>query len=249
MAAISYEDRIRARIRDWEKQLLKPPGLLGRTSKTIQTKINEKIPAKVHAALTSAVKGVFHTVLFTLDFVPKGLPQTGMTLQERDEAAETLLNKYKKIAAAEGAGTGAGGFTLGLVDFPALIAIKMKFLFELARIYGYPTSDYRERLFLLYIFQLAFSGHEHKLATYETVCHWDKVALSFPPGEHAIRSVDWEKLQQEYRDSIDFRKMLQLVPGIGAIVGAWANYSLLEELGEAGMNAFRKRHLKEEKYG
>jgi uncharacterized protein (DUF697 family) len=243
MTINAYEDSVRFRLAEWERRLLKPPGLLERTSKTVQTKINEKIPAKVHAALTSAVKGIFHTVLFTLDYVPKGLPQAGLTLQERDEKAAALVNTYKKIAAAEGAGTGAGGFALGLVDFPALIAIKMKCLFELAHLYGYSTRDYRERLFLLYVFQLAFSGRDHKTGVYRTIQSWDATAELYPPGELALQTIEWEKLQQEYRDAIDFRKMLQLVPGIGAIVGAWANYGLLEELGEAAINSFRLRLL------
>lgn len=241
----SYENSIRVRLAEWERRLLKPPGLLERTSKSIQTKINEKIPAKVHAAITSAVKSVFSTVLFTLQYVPKSLPLTGLTLRERDEKAEQLVNTYKKIAAAEGAGTGAGGFALGLVDFPALIAIKMKFLFELAHTYGFSTRDYRERLFLLYVFQLAFSGREHRSFVYDKVRFWDDHAMLYPPGEQALQAVDWEKLQQEYRDSIDFRKMLQLVPGIGAIVGAWANYGLLETLGETAINSFRLRLLRE----
>lgn len=241
---VTYEDSLRARLDDWERRLLKPPGLLERTSKTVQTKINEKIPAKVHQAITSAVKGIFHTVLFTLDFVPQSLPQTGLTLKERDEKAAALVNTYKKIAAAEGAGTGAGGFALGLVDFPALIAIKMKCLFELAHVYGYSTRDYRERLFLLYVFQLAFSGREHRIGVYRIVRDWDTFADQFPAGEHALQTVDWVKLQQEYRDAIDFRKMLQLLPGIGAIVGAWANYGLLEELGETAISSFHLRLLK-----
>lgn len=243
MSRISYEDTVRARLAEWERRLLKPPGLLERTSKSVQTKINEKIPAKVHTAITSTVKGIFHTVLFSLDYVPKGLPQAGLTLQERDDKAAALVNTYKKIAAAEGAGTGAGGIVLGLVDFPALIAIKMKCLFELAHLYGYSTRDYRERLFLLYVFQLAFSGRDHKTGIYRTIRSWDSVSLQYPAGEQPLQTIDWEKLQQEYRDSIDFRKMLQLVPGIGAIVGAWANYGLLEELGEAAINSFRLRIL------
>lgn len=243
MSTISYDDSIRSLLADWERRLMKPPGLLARTSKKVQTKINENIPAKVHAALTSAVKGIFHTVLFTLDYVPKGLPQTGLSLRERDDKAAALVNTYKKIAAAEGAGTGAGGFALGLVDFPALIAIKMKCLFELSHLYGHSTRDYRERLFLLYVFQLAFSGLDHKADIYRTIRNWDAVALQYPAGEQALQTIDWEKLQQEYRDAIDFRKMLQLVPGIGAIVGAWANYGLLEELGEAAINSFRLRLL------
>lgn len=239
----AYEQSVRVQLAEWERRLFKQPGLLERTSKSLQTKINEKIPAKVHQAITSAVKGIFHTVLFTLDYVPQGLPQTGLTLRERDEKAAALLNTYKKIAAAEGAGTGAGGIALGLVDFPALIAIKMKYLFELAHLYGYSTRDYRERLFLLYVFQLAFSGRDHRLDVYRTVRDWDSFSMSLYAGEQGLQTLDWAKLQQEYRDAIDFRKMLQLVPGIGAIVGAWANYSLLEELGDAATNAFRLRVL------
>lgn len=238
-----YEHEVRSRIDDWERNLLKPPGLLERTSKQVQSKINEKIPAKVHAALTSAVKSIFRTVLFTLDYVPATPPQTGLTLRQRDEQAALLVNRYKKIAAAEGAGTGAGGFALGLVDFPALIAIKMKCLFELSHIYGFSTRDYRQRLFLLYIFQLAFSGKEHKTDIYAAVRSWDEYVLRFPQEEEALHRIDWEKMQQEYRDSIDFRKMLQLLPGIGAIVGAWANYGLLEELGQTAIHSFQLRLL------
>lgn len=125
--------------------------------------------------------------MFTLDFVPKGLPQTGLTLKQRDDKAAALVNTYKKIAAAEGAGTGAGGFALGLVDFPALIAIKMKCLFELAHQYGYSTHDYRERLFLLYVFQLAFSGRDHKVRVYRILRDYDVFAGQYPAGEQAGR--------------------------------------------------------------
>ncbi|MFB9751105.1 EcsC family protein [Paenibacillus hodogayensis] len=243
MSDLSYEQSIRRDLAAWERKILKPPGLFGRTSKNVQTKINEVIPAKVHSALTAAVKSIFHTVLFTLEYVPQSLPRVGLSLRERDELAAAAINTYKKIAAAEGAGTGAGGFVLGLVDFPALIAIKMKLLFELAHLYGFSTRDYRERLFLLYVFQLAFSGHEHKTQVYAVIRDWDAVSMQYPAGEQALHAMDWTKLQQEYRDAIDLRKLLQLLPGIGAIVGAWANYGLLEELGEAATQSFRLRLL------
>ena len=47
--------------------------------------------------------------------------------------------------------------------------------------------------------------------------------------------------QREYRDAIDFRKTLQLIPGLGAVVGAWANYGLVDDLGIIGMNCYRLR--------
>lgn len=37
--------------------------------------------------------------------------------------------------------------------------------------------------------------------------------------------------------------MLQLLPGIGAMVGAVANYNLLDQLGETAMNSYRLRLL------
>ena len=151
----------------------------------------------------------------------------------------------KKIAAAEGAGTGAGGILLGLADFPILIGIKLKFLFELAHIYGYSTKDYRERLFILYVFQLAFSSSKKKPELLNTIKNWPAISQTFPPAADYMKQVDWLQLQQEYRDTIDFRKMLQLIPGIGAVVGAWANFGLLEELGVAGMNGYRMRNLQD----
>jgi len=238
----SYEDRVRVDLDRWVLRLLKRPGLLERTSKVLQTKVNDKIiPKKVHTVITATVKGLVQSVVFGLDFIPKSPPLDRVPLQDRDQLAEVLLSKYRKIAAAEGAGTGAGGFTLAMADFPALIAIKMKFLFELAHIYGFSTHDYRERLFLLYIFQLAFSSQEKRLELYKTILNWEKNMDSWPGEEGHLQQIDWGQFQREYRDAIDFRKTLQLIPGLGAVVGAWANYGLVDELGTVGMNCYRLR--------
>jgi uncharacterized protein (DUF697 family) len=242
-----YEQQIVKLLFQWEKELLKPPGLLERTSKAVSTKINQVIPEKVHDTITAAVKGIVQTSLFTMDYIPKNDPLQQGSLAARDRRAEELISLYKKLAAAEGAGTGAGGILLGLADFPILIGIKMKLLFELAHAYGHSTRDYRERLFLLQVFQLAFSSQNKKPPLFRHILEWPSTAQALPPADSYVQHIDWRLLQQEYRDTIDFRKMLQLVPGIGAVVGAWANYGLLEELGEVGMNCFRMRWLQEAK--
>ncbi|UKS31278.1 EcsC family protein [Paenibacillus sp. HWE-109] len=240
-----YEQQTARQLKRWEIRQHKLPNLVERASKSMQTGINNLIPDKVHATITATVKGIIQTTLFGINYIPAQGPLQGLSLADRDAKAEELLALYKKIAAAEGAGTGAGGILLGLADFPILIGIKLKFLFELAHVYGYSTKDYRERLFILYVFQLAFSSHEKKPELLLTIKNWRSVADTFPPAEAYMDQVDWKQLQQEYRDTIDFRKMLQLVPGIGAVVGAWANYGLLEELGVAGMNCFRLRWLQD----
>ncbi|WP_243454470.1 EcsC family protein [Desulfosporosinus fructosivorans] len=239
----TYKEHVRVDLDRWVRRLLKRPGLLERTSKVLQTKVNDKIiPKKVHTVITATVKGLVKSVVFGLDYIPKSPALERISLQERDQLAEMLLVKYRKIAAAEGAGTGAGGFTLAIADFPVLIAIKMKFLFELAHIYGFPTADYRERLFLLYIFQLTFSSQEKRFELFKVIQNWEENVGSWPVEDgHIQQQIDWEQFQREYRDAIDFRKTLQLIPGLGAVVGAWANYGLLDELGTVGMNCYRLR--------
>jgi hypothetical protein len=240
-----YEQQMIRQVKRWEIRQQKAPNLMERASKSVQTNINKLIPEKVHKTITATVKGIVQTTLFGMNYIPQNEPLYNASLAESDAKAEELLSLYKKIAAAEGAGTGAGGIWLGLADFPILIGIKLKFLFELAHAYGYSTQDYRERLFILYVFQLAFSSPTKKPELLHTIKNWHTIADSFPPAAAYMDQVNWQQLQQEYRDTIDFRKMLQLVPGIGAVVGAWANFGLLEELGVAGMNCFRLRRLQD----
>ncbi|GAB2720051.1 EcsC family protein [Paenibacillus thermoaerophilus] len=235
----AYESLSLMELKQWEKQFLGAKGgMLEQWTRSVQNRMYRLVPPRVDAALTAAVKGMVRTVMTGIDFMPKDPPKRWLTLKERDGEAARLLDRYKKIAAAEGAGTGAGGIMLGLVDFPALIAIKMRFLFELAHLYGFDTRDRGERLFALHVFQLAFSSANKRREVYERVRNWDKGGR--PPSPEAF---PWDTFQREYRDAIDFRKMLQLLPGIGAVVGAWANYGLLEELGGVAIRCYRWRRL------
>ena len=158
-----------------------------------------------------------------------------MDLQQKDQRVKETIASYRKTAVIEGAGTGAGGILLGLADFPLLLSIKMKLLFDIAGLYGFDAKEYEERLFILHIFQLAFSSEEKRRETLLIIENWDHT-------EHT-KELNWQEFQQEYRDQIDFVKMFQLVPGIGAAVGAYANHHLIERLGETAMNGYRLRIL------
>lgn len=114
----------------------------------------------------------------------------------------------------------------------------MKFLFDAASIYGYDVKDYRERLYILYVFQLAFSSRQRQVELYYQMKNWNNYVQTLPSD---LNYFDWRTFQQEYRDYIDLAKMMQLVPGIGAVVGAYANYKLMDRLGETAVNAYRMR--------
>jgi len=56
-----------------------------------------------------------------------------------------------------------------------------------------------------------------------------------------LHTFDWRTFQLEYRDYIDLAKLLQLIPGVGAIAGALVNHRLTNKLGKNAMNAYRMR--------
>ena len=240
-----YEDKIRRELKAWERNLAKSPGLLENVSKKFSGKLNRLIPPKVQNMITGAVKVIVRTALFGAEYTPKRAVQKGLTLEEADEMAAEVISLYRKIAAAEGAGTGAGGLLLGAVDFPALIAIKMKLLFELAHVYGFSTKAFSERIFILTLFQLTYSEPQKRMVILTRIKNWENEKLKWSSDEEYYRQLDWETFQKEYRDAMDFRKMLQMMPGIGAVAGAWANYGIAEELGKNAMNGYRIRRLNE----
>lgn len=133
---------------------------------------------------------------------------------------------------------GAGGFWLALADFPALLVIKIKLLFDLCAIYGHEANRFEERLYILALFQLAFSGAEHRAAVFQGLEEWDRRA-----HPHDFEHFDWRTFQREYRDYIDLAKLAQMVPIVGAPIGAFVNWRLLERLGDTAMNGYRMRWL------
>jgi EcsC protein family len=236
-----YEESALKEMLSWKRRYtVRHYSITNRLGKALQNRMNSLIPEKAHEIITAAIKNMVKLVLFGSEYVSQ-LPLRNETLENREKLVLNRRNFYKKAAAVSGAGTGAGGLLLGLADFPILISLKMKFLFETAVIYGFDVTDYRERLYILYIFQLAFSSQERSYVIFRLISHWDDYVKKLPPKED---SFDWRTFQQEYRDYIDFAKMLQLVPVIGAAAGAYANYRLMDKLGETAVNAYRMRIFK-----
>lgn len=236
MIGLKYEEKAYDELLDWQRKIRKRGNKFGRMSKNVQNKLNAMIPEKVHQVFSEAVKGMVQSVLSGSNLVFKKTFPEMFTLEEKEEKIKEQLDKYRKTATIEGAGTGAGGLLLGLADFPLLFSIKLKFLYDVARIYQYDLKNLEERIFLLMVFQLAFSSDEKRIETLNIIENWDT-------EKKRLTDLDWKRFQQEYRDYIDIVKMLQLVPGIGAAVGAYANYKLLDRLGETAIYAYRMRYF------
>jgi len=235
----TYYIRALEELRRWQKNMQRKPSLTNKLAKKMQTKMNSLIPEKIHEAITIAIKQMIRVVLFGAG-VTTAKPNKDDSLEIKERLIEERIQTYKTTAAAEGGVTGAGGLLLGLADFPLLLGIKIKLLFDIASMYGFDVKDYKERIYILYIMQLAFSSQEERRNVYKKIEDWDEHAKLLPDD---INEFDWRTFQQEYRDYIDLAKMAQLIPVIGAPVGIVVNYRLITKLGETAMNAYRMRIL------
>ncbi|MBT2573941.1 EcsC family protein [Bacillus sp. ISL-51] len=215
----------------WKTRFLRKDSMFERFSKGMQGKINERIPEKIHTVITESIKKMTEATMAGSNLVKAKRDTSGMSLRDKDSLARQTIASYQKIAAAEGIGTGAGGIFLGIADFPLLLSIKMKCLFDLSSIYGFDVEKRDERLFLLFIFQLAFSSGEQRKRVFSILENWDS-------KKH---DMDWRVFQQEYRDYLDVVKLFQLLPVVGAAVGGAANYKLLSQLGETARHVFHLR--------
>ncbi|MCR8849616.1 EcsC family protein [Rossellomorea sp. SC111] len=228
----------REELEQWKRRYTRKSSIFQRVSKQAQTKVNGWIPEKAHKVVTESIKKMVEITLKGSEWVSLQTIPCRPALQEREVVMKERMEFHRKAATIEGAGTGAGGIFLGLADFPLLLSIKMKFLSECSLIHGYDPKQYEERLFLLYVFQLAFSSDTHKKKVLHIIENWEE-------EKEKLKELDWKTFQQEYRDYIDLVKMLQLIPGVGAVVGAYANYQLLDQLGEVAKFAYRIRYFNE----
>jgi EcsC family protein len=233
----SYNAQALTKLKSWQKKMMRKPSLINNFSKKIQAKLNSYIPEKVHKAITVAIKQMVRIVLFGAG-ITTSKPNKEDSLEVKETRVLERIRIYKNTAAAEGGVTGAGGILLGLADFPLLLGIKIKLLYDIAAIYGFDVKDYKERIYILYIMQLAFSSQEERRNVYMKIVEWEAHAKQLPDD---INQYDWRTFQQEYRDYLDIAKMAQLIPVIGAPVGFVVNYRLITKLGETAMNAYRMR--------
>ncbi|RYG24445.1 MAG: EcsC family protein [Chitinophagaceae bacterium] len=234
----AYRKKLTRELRIWQREMLQQPGYFNGVAHKLQTKINSLIPEKIHEGITAVIRQMIRGVLFGAEFT--STPSFHTDLAAMEATALDKINFYRKTAAVEGGITGAGGILLGLADFPILIGIKIKLLFELASAYGYEVTNYKERLYILHIFQLAFCSDQQRKSCYLQMQNWDEVVKTLPAD---IKEFNWRIFQQEYRDYIDLAKMAQLIPVIGAPVGVIVNNRLIKKLGKTAMMSYRMRMI------
>jgi hypothetical protein len=234
-----YINYIRKIVDKWKKQMRRNPSFVNKRVAALQKRINKIYPKVWHDSITKIVKEMVRGVLFGARYISPR-PKESTPFIEREMEILKRIDQYKTTGAIEGAVTGGAGLLLGIADFPLLLSIKLKLLFDIAGLYGFDVKDHKERIFILYVFQLTFSSKETQQQTFEILENWNEFQTTLPDDIHTF---DWLQFQQQYRDYLDLAKLAQLIPIIGAPIGAFVNHRLIKKLGNTAMQAYRMRIL------
>ena len=90
---MTYEERAYRETLEWRKKFRKKGSLVGRLSRSAQTKMNQLIPEGFHKAMTEAVKGMVQSVLTGSNLVFKHTIPKFDTLEEKGEFYQGTARK------------------------------------------------------------------------------------------------------------------------------------------------------------
>jgi hypothetical protein len=163
-------------------------------------------------------------------------------LKAMDETALSVQKSHAGAATVQGAATGVGGFLTLAADIPAMLAISLKTLQEIAVSYGYDPNDREERVFIIKCLQFTSSDIVGKKAILHELSDYanrnnSKQMISHLQG--------WREVVLAYREQYSLKKVFRLVPVVGIVFGAISNRSMIEDIADSGMMLYRKRRILE----
>jgi hypothetical protein len=233
----------------WEKLTRLPFKMLDRfTPKFIQEKVGlllDEMGSYIQTGgqYLSSEKSVFNHIekktgrsvrqLSDLENVPVG---------EMKTASLALGEQRKKAATIQGASTGIGGIFTLAIDIPAVLALSLKTLQDIAIIHGYDPKDKKERVFIIKCLQFSSADVVGKQAILNELTGFNSDNKS---REVISELQGWREVTLTYTESFGWKKLLQMVPVAGIVFGAFANRSMVSDLAETGTMLYQKRRILE----
>lgn len=165
-------------------------------------------------------------------------------VEEMKKVSLELADKRKSAATLQGASTGIGGIFTLAIDIPAILAISLKTLQEIAIIHGYDPNDKQERVYILKCLQFSTSDYVGKEAILNELS-----AISEKDDQKSREVISqmqgWREVTLTFTESFGWKKLFQMVPVAGIIFGAFANRSMISDLAETGTMLYQKRRIVE----
>jgi uncharacterized protein (DUF697 family) len=155
-----------------------------------------------------------------------------LPMAELDSIARQTVRGAMKMAGAEGAGLGLGGFATMMPDVGILSAITLRMVQKLSLIYGFEYNT-DEEVAELWIATATAAGLDLSKDVLERT-----VLKTFV--ERVIARVA-ERVSVEFAE----KAVARAVPVLSAVVGAVLNYYFVRAWGNRVQSHFRQRHLEE----
>jgi len=229
--------RWRNPLRAWHADYTEP---LGRTWNDV-TDLVPRVPG-FDWTLENVVAGLLDLVNeITQDSVFDRPPQDihNQDLEDVDRSMAELPDKYVALATAEGAATGLAGAAGMVPDILSLVAITMRAAGETATYCGFDITRPEERLEVLRVLDTAASSGDAR-----------KQIVVTPAMRTASRVARHQtsQLLEQIGLKLTEKKLAQLIPLAGAVVGAGLNYLYTRNVCTTAQNHYRERFLLR-KYG
>lgn len=273
---MDYIEQAKQEIAAWESE---KPGFLNQAAdfllwpaeKAAEALIPDAVQEAVGNAIQACVSGLASQTTKTFDAsaIAQKISARGRELggdspalchglEAADESAREFWTYHIGYAALEGGIAGAAGLAGLAADIPALFAILVRELQEIATCYGVDVTIDREHDYLLHVLRAGFATNvKAKMGFIVTLKEVEQILIN----------VAWKKMAEDlaskqltkhsllagirqFAKTLGFqltkRKALQLVPVIGAIVGASLNGTLANDIGKAAYISYRRRWIAEQ---
>ena len=222
------------------------------------------IPEQVVQAVLSGANATAEFLADEKDILRDGKVSKIEDLQKKslelsDELANEVHNWAIALAVAEGGATGMWGAAGIAADIPAILTLALRTIHKIGLCYGYKADTVEDKEFVLSVMSLAGSNSMKEKnqvllqlkmleATLRKNALW--VIERKAAKQMAKKTVGNEVIIKMIRDvckqlGINFskRKAMQVIPIVGAGVGAAMNGSFIRDIGYAARRQFQERWL------
>ena len=181
----------------------------------------------------------------------------GDELKAADAVAKHYWNWHLAYALGEGGATGAVGFAGLVADVPALLAVSLRLIRQIGICYGFDMASQQEQEYLMHVLRIGSTSNvKARMESLIALKHveqillklsWQKMSRDLARKEISRRSLLASTRQFAQRMGLHLteRKALQLVPVIGALVGASFNALFVNDVGRSAYMVYRRRRIAE----
>lgn len=177
-----------------------------------------------------------------------------------DKLAANVHNWAIGLATTGGIATGLGGAVTLAADIPAMVTLALRTIYKIGLCYGYESKTDDDRLFILAVPAISSANSMgDKMIALNTL---DAVRTNSdrppePSPDDTAESTRENHLTKKDTDigidhlskaiglNLTKRKILQLIPAVGAVVGGSVNGWYLRDVGWSARRAYQERWLKD----